>query len=278
VLIQARLAPVAISALLGVAALAAAACRDEERAEPGPGPNPVPAGARGSAKDAGVGPGEPEARRRERGRLIFGSGDGRGRDGPLPRARGREARADDPFRSGDQGDRAGRETYQLEPRGELDLLDTRDRECGFDPHAPIGSLPGTASVQETVALPAVVIRLLRDAIRTATVVEALPGGASIYRVVVDPARASVAPSAHGGDELINVDPRRLARHLARLRVTLDPKRLVRRLTLELRRFRPAVPGPRIRRERRRVDVSVTVWLGDFGRRLEVRAPSCVAME
>jgi hypothetical protein len=277
VLTQARLAA-AIGAVLGVAALAAGACRDEERHEPRPGPNPVQRVREASLRTLGSGPASIK--------LTVASA------GAFYSVRGAVEVATDRFRVRANVERApithfdpvikviglGAEAYQLEPRGDLDLLGPQDRECGFDPHAPIGSLPGTASVQETVALPAVAIRLLRDGIRTATVVEALPGGGSIYRVVVDPARAAVAPSARGGDELIDVDPRRLARHVAPLRVTVDPNGFVRRLALKLRRFRPAFPGPRIRRERRRVDVSVTVSLSHFGRQLELRAPPCIAME
>lgn len=152
------------------------------------------------------------------------------------------------------------------------------RGCWFDPHAPVGGLGGAASIQEAMALVGVTVRLLRDGIRTASLVRDDAGGGRTYRVVVDPRRASLAPSALGSDEIHIVAPRRLAAHLTPMRARLDARGLVRRLSFELRRWRPAGHGPGLVRERRRERVSVTIRLGDFGRRLAVRAPRCVAME
>lgn len=170
----------------------------------------------------------------------------------------------------------GRETYEI-GRGEPGF-DNIGTSCWFDPHQPIGSLGGAASVQEAVALAGVAVRLLRDGIRTATLVEEHADGATTYRVEVEPSEASVAPSSRGGDEVIGVDPRRLARHLAPIRVGVGSEGLVRRLSLELRGFRPPSRGPGLVRERRRERVSIAVLLSDFGRELGVPAPPCVAME
>jgi hypothetical protein len=63
-----------------------------------------------------------------------------------------------------------------------------------------------------------------------------------------------------------------------MRVTVDSAGFVSRLSLELRRFAPPSRGPGLARLRRRERVSIAVWLGDFGRELDVRPPSCVAME
>lgn len=150
--------------------------------------------------------------------------------------------------------------------------------CWFDPHAPVGSLGGAASIQEAMTLVGVTVRLLRDGIRRAAVVRDRAGGGRTYRVVVNPRKASLSPSAHGSDEIRIIAPERLARHLAPIRMRVDANGLIRRLTLELQRFRPAARGPGLVRERRRERVSITVDLGDFGRTLAVRAPRCVAME
>jgi hypothetical protein len=170
----------------------------------------------------------------------------------------------------------GGEAYELRSRA-LGLENLEQTSCWFDPHAPIGALGGAASVQETVVLVGVAVRLLRDGPRTATVTAEHADDSTTYRVGTDPSAASVARSARRSDEVIVVGPRRLARHLAPMRVTVDSDGLVRRLSLELRRFRPPT-GWQLRRERRRERVSIAVSLSDFGRELVVRPPRCVAME
>jgi hypothetical protein len=171
----------------------------------------------------------------------------------------------------------GGETYEI-GRGEPGFDNITPTACGFDPHAPIGSLGGAASVQEAVALVGVAVRLLRDGTRTAELMSDHVDRGATYRVVTDPDAVSVAPAIQRGDEVIVVDPPRLARHLAPMRVTVDSGGLVSRLSLELRRFAPPSRGPGLARQRRRERVSITVSLGDFGRELEVRPPSCIAME
>jgi hypothetical protein len=170
----------------------------------------------------------------------------------------------------------GGETYQLVDR-DLTFQDVGRAGCAFDPHSPVGSVGGAASVQEAVALVGVATRLLRDAPRKVTLVERRGRGAAGYRVIVDP-RAVSDPDARRGDEWIVVNPPRLARHLAPVRVTVDADGLIRRLSLELRRFPPPALGPGRAREQRRERVSISVSLGDFGRALKVKLPSCVAME
>jgi hypothetical protein len=171
----------------------------------------------------------------------------------------------------------GGETYEI-GRGEPGFDNIELTACGFDPHAAIGSLGGAASVQEALALVGVAVRLLRDGTRRAELVGEHTGGGATYRVVTDPSAVSAAPAVQRGDEVIVVNPPRLARHLAPMRVTVDSGGLVSRLSLELRRFAPPSRGPGLARQRRRERVSITVSLGDFGRELEVRPPSCIAME
>jgi hypothetical protein len=170
----------------------------------------------------------------------------------------------------------GGETYQI-GRGEPGLDNIEGTACAFDPHAPIGSLGGAVSVQEAVALVGVAVRLLRDGARTTRVVDQGTPHAANYWVSVDPSRATDIDPGRG-DEWIVVNPSRLARHLAPMQVTLNSDGRIRRLSLELRRFPPPSRGPGLARERRRERVTVVVALSDFGRRLEVAPPSCVAME
>lgn len=170
----------------------------------------------------------------------------------------------------------GRETYEI-GRGRPGF-DNIGSACWFDLHQPIGSLGGAASVQEAVALAGIVVRLLRDGIRMATLIEQHTDGATTYRVEVEPSVASVAPTARGGDETIAVGPRRLARHLAPIRVRVGSEGLLGRLSMKLQGFRPPSNGPGRMRERRRERVSISVSLSDFGRALRVPAPPCVAME
>jgi hypothetical protein len=172
---------------------------------------------------------------------------------------------------------AGGETYEI-GRGEPGFDNIEPTACGFDPHAPIGSLGGAASIQEVVALVSVAMRLLRDGTRRAEVVGERTDSGATYRVVTDPSAVSVAPAVRRGDEVIVVNPPRLARHLAPMRVTVDSGGLVSRLSLELRRFAPPSRGPGVARQRWRERVSIAVSLGDFGRELDVRPPSCIAME
>jgi hypothetical protein len=194
------------------------------------------------------------------------------------RARARVRRAPMTLHDGDiQVIGVGGETYEI-GSGQPGFDNIQLTACGFDPHAPIGSLGGAASIQEAVALVGIAVRLLRDGTRTAERLAEQADRGATYRVVVDPDAVSVAPAVQRGDEVIVVDPPRLGRHLAPMRVTVDSDRLVRRLSLGLRRFPPPSHGPGLARQRRRERVSIMVSLRDFGRELEVRAPSCVAME
>lgn len=168
------------------------------------------------------------------------------------------------------------ETFQI-VHGEPGFDDLTATDCAFDPHAPVGSYGGAVSVQEAIALIGVATHLLRDGLRTATVMERNERPSHTYRVIVDPQAVSDA-DVRRSDEWHVVNPPRLARHLAPIEVTIDSGGLIRRLALELRRFPPPSRGPGIAREHRRERVSISVSLSDFGRALEVKSPRCVAME
>ena len=167
------------------------------------------------------------------------------------------------------------ESYQL-VHSEPGLQNLGEAGCAVDPHAPIGSLGGAASVQESVSLVGIAIALLRYSPPKVTVSERRPGGAVVYRVVVDPRKVgSLKPAL--GDEWVPIDPPRLARHLRPIEVTVGANGLIRRLSMELRRF-PPPSGRQYGREARRERVAISVALSDFGRALRIRLPRCVAME
>ena len=167
------------------------------------------------------------------------------------------------------------ESYEL-VHSEPGLTNLGTAGCALDPHAPIGSLGGAASVQESVGLVGVAVALLRDSPRKATVSERRPGGAVVYRVVVDPRKVrSIKPAL--GDEWVAIDPPRLARHLRPVEVTVSATGMIRGLSMELRRF-PPPSGHQRAREARRERVAISVALSDFGRPLRIRLPRCVAME
>ena len=134
----------------------------------------------------------------------------------------------------------GGETYEVGRASGFDPANVSG--CAFDPHQPVGNLGGAASLQETVSLAGISVRLLRDGIRAAQIIRGASGRTS-YRVQVDPARASMSPSARGSDEVTVVNPRRLARHLGPMRVTLGSEGLVRRVAFELRNSGPGRRGP-----------------------------------
>jgi hypothetical protein len=172
------------------------------------------------------------------------------------------------------------ETYQIvdDVQRQTGFEGLQQTGCAFDPHAPVGTFGGAASIQEAVALAGVATRLMRDAPRKVTLLERRKRRAATYRLSVDPSAVS-SPDAPRSDEWIVVNPPRLARHLAPMRLTVDSKGLIRQLSLQLRRFPPPASGPdRVARERHRERVSISISLSDFGRRLDVGLPACVAME
>lgn len=104
----------------------------------------------------------------------------------------------------------GREPYIASPS----LSGLNRRRCWFDPHLPIGSAPGTASVQESLALVGIVPRLLARATERAAVANddgSAEDGPNRYEVWVDP-DAAEAPYSDG-DELFEARPKDLAREV-----------------------------------------------------------------
>jgi hypothetical protein len=182
---------------------------------------------------------------------------------------GREAFPTPPFRIVG----TGAQTYI----GQADLPTFPDRpRCWFDPHLPIGSAPGTISVQESLALVAVVMRLLADGTEQARIAgdqEEAEDGGTRYDVWVDPS-AATALRRHS-DELFGSPPKRLtgALDLPVTAETIDGR--LSRLSLELPRFESAAY---LRRFRGRHASSIEVSLTRSERELELRPPQCIAME
>jgi hypothetical protein len=90
------------------------------------------------------------------------------------------------------------ETFQIVP-GEPGFDSLTATDCAFDPHALVGGYGGAVSVQEAVALVGVATRLLRDGLRTATVMERNERRSATYRVIVDPQAVS-DPDVRRSDE------------------------------------------------------------------------------
>jgi hypothetical protein len=148
--------------------------------------------------------------------------------------------------------------------------------CWYDPHGPVGGLGGGASVQESMALTSVAVRLLRDGITRAVPLDRTAADGRSYRVAVDPSKATLATP--DTDETSIVEPRGPARHVRAMRVRVTADRFVRRVSLKLRRFRPLAAGAGVVRARHTEDVAMEIALGDLGRRLDLRQPRCISME
>lgn len=157
--------------------------------------------------------------------------------------------------------------------GGANLISTfEDRRCWFDPHLPIGSAARTASVQESLALVGIVIRLLARATERAEVAHSEEAAAS-YRAWVDPEQAEALYSS--GDELSEARPRELAGAIELpLGIETRANRLS-RISLKLPRFEPAAF---LRRYGGVATVSIEVSLRPTDKRPGLRTPNCIAME
>jgi hypothetical protein len=166
----------------------------------------------------------------------------------------------------------GREPYIADPG----LPGLGGRRCWFDPHLPIGSAPGTASVQESLALVGIVTRLLARAVERAAVAEdaALADDRSNrYEVWLD-AAAARAPYSEG-DELFEARPKALAREVD-LPVTIETAAAhLSAISLTLPRFETSAY---LRRYRGVGAVSIEVSLNPATQRLKLHPTNCLAME
>lgn len=160
--------------------------------------------------------------------------------------------------------------------GRPDLPGLGARKCWFDPHLPIGSAPGTVSVQEALALSATTTRLLADATERARITggdEAGGDGVATYEAWVD--ISSATPTYRNSDELFGSRPKRLAGELD-LPLTVEAvDGSLSGLSLNLPHFESAAY---LRRFRGVEPVSIEVSLTPTEHRLELRPPNCIAME
>lgn len=185
----------------------------------------------------------------------------------------------------------GKRTKEPVPGGVLDLIGVRGESyvvqeqgrCWLDPHAPVGRFGAGISVEESVMVTVVTMRLLERAIRGAAVADGKAKNRRVYQVRVDERRASPPPtpaSSGSRDDLWVVKPKRLARQLVQpIAATIGKDGRVSRLSMRLPRFvvnqMELVPRPR------RIvpePVAIEVSLGGFGRRLELKQPGCLAIE
>ena len=159
--------------------------------------------------------------------------------------------------------------------GKPDLPGLRRRRCWFDPHLPIGTAPGTASVQEALALVGIATRLLAQATERARVADD-PGDnerRTSYEAWVD--RSAANAGYRRSDELFEARPKVLARKLhLPLAVDTVGGRLG-TISLELPRFESAAY---LRRFRGVESVSIDFSLTPSDRKLQLRPTRCIAME
>jgi hypothetical protein len=158
--------------------------------------------------------------------------------------------------------------------GEPDLPGLRRRRCWFDPHLPIGSAPGTASVQESLALVGIATRLLAQATERARITDDAGGEGRIrYEAWVD--RSAAKAVYRHSDELFDARPKMLA-HKLHLPLVVDTVGgHLSGISLELPRFESAAY---LRRFQGIESVSIEVSLAPAESKLGLRPTRCIAME
>jgi len=158
--------------------------------------------------------------------------------------------------------------------GKPDLPGLRDRRCWFDPHLPIGSARGTASVQESLALVGITTRLLARATARARITDdADSQGRTRYEAWVD--RSAAKAVYRHGDELFDARPKELARELQLPLGVETVSGHLSRISLELPRFESAAYLARFRGVE---SVSIEVSLTPTSRKLKLHPTNCIAME
>ena len=138
------------------------------------------------------------------------------------------------------------------------------RRCWFNPHSPVGSFLGTASVEESVRLVGAIVESLQGEIEAAT----LRGSAYAVRLRPSAGRPRddfrERPSRVWGDRAL------FAQLRGPILVGVDDGR-VDRIALRLRDYQPYVGKPIAR-------VSIAAELAPTDQRLESERPSCQAIE
>jgi hypothetical protein len=152
-------------------------------------------------------------------------------------------------------------------------LNNGSKRCWFNPHSPVGSFLGTASVEESVRLTGAVIESLGDEVRS---VEAADGA---YAVNLDDSATRPRDDFHDTEERVWGDRDLLTQVPGPIEVALSPGGMVDEIVVELRDYEPyevelagderTGPVPK---------VTITATLAPTGEKLVVDPPECQAIE
>jgi hypothetical protein len=152
-------------------------------------------------------------------------------------------------------------------------LDNGSKRCWFNPHSPVGSLLGTASVEESMRLTGAVLESLGNEVRS---VEAADGA---YGAVLDDSATRPPDDFRDTEERIWGDRNLLAQLRRPIEVALSPAGTVEEITVELRDYEPyevelagderAGPIPK---------VTIAATLAPTNEKLVVDPPECQAIE
>jgi hypothetical protein len=152
-------------------------------------------------------------------------------------------------------------------------LGNGSKRCWFNPHSPVGSFLGTASVEESVRLTGAVIESLGDEVRS---VEAADGA---YAVNLDDSATRPRDDFHDTEERVWGDRDLLTQVPGPIEVALSPGGTVDEIVVELRDYEPYPPiRPRGERTGPVPKVTVEATLAPTGEKLVVDPPECQAIE
>ena len=154
------------------------------------------------------------------------------------------------------------------------LLENGSKRCWFNPHSPVGSFLGTASVEESVRLTGAVIESLGDEVRS---VEAADGA---YAVNLDDSATHPRDDFRDSEARVWGDRNLLAKLAGPIEVVLSPgEGTLDEIAVELRDYEPyevelagdgrTGPVPK---------VTITATLSPTDEKLVVNPPECQAIE
>jgi hypothetical protein len=144
--------------------------------------------------------------------------------------------------------------------------------CWFNPHAPVGSFLGTASVEESVRLTGAVLESLSEEVRSAT-----STADNAYEVALDPSAARPRDDFRESKERVWGDRNLLGQLAGPIETALSAQGAVARIALELRDYE--VPRGLIRPRRGRIGrVTIEATLAPTDEELVLDAPECQALE
>jgi hypothetical protein len=143
-----------------------------------------------------------------------------------------------------------------------------EERCWFNPHAPVGSFLGTASVEESVRLTGAVLESLGEEVRSA-----VPAAGDAYEVVLDQSATRPRDDFRESKERVWGDRNLLGQLAGPIEIALSAQGAVSRIALELRDYEPyEMIRPPIRR------VTIEATLAPTDEELVLDPPECQALE